>query len=119
MLVKTLINQQCIYIVTKLIHNKFTVHVVKALNKSSSSNTRYPSSILTFKNPRKSLHPTQKPIDLCKWLIKTYSKENDVVLDFTMGSGSTGVACKELNRNFIGIEINESIYKTAVDRINQ
>lgn len=64
-------------------------------------------------------HPTQKPLDLMKYLVKTYSNEDDIVLDFTMGSGSTGVACKELNRNFIGIELNKEYFEIAKKRIEE
>ena len=67
----------------------------------------------------KNVHPTQKPVKLLEYLIKTYTKENDLVLDFTMGSGSTGVACKNLNREFIGIEINEEYFDIANKRINE
>ena len=63
-------------------------------------------------------HPTQKPIELLEYLIKTYSNENDTILDNCMGSGSTGVACKNLNRNFIGIELDEKYFKIAKQRIN-
>ena len=65
------------------------------------------------------LHPTQKPIALLEYLIKTYTKENETVLDFTMGSGSTGVACINTNRNFIGIELDDNYFKIAEDRINK
>jgi len=83
--------------------------------------TKYPTNILEFGNTnrRNSLHPTQKPLELIKYLIKTYSKENDIVLDPFMGSGTTGVACKELGRRFIGIEINEKYFEIAKRRINQ
>lgn len=64
------------------------------------------------------IHPTQKPVDLMKYLIKTYTKEKELVLDFTMGSGSTGVACLETNRDFIGIELDKDYFKLAKDRIN-
>ena len=64
----------------------------------------------------KRFHPTQKPVALLKWLIKTYTNKNDLVLDFTMGSGSTGVACNETNRNFIGIELEEKYYQIAKER---
>ena len=64
------------------------------------------------------LHPTQKPIELMEYLIKTYTQENETVLDFTMGSGSTMVACKHLNRNGIGIEKDEKYFKIAQERIN-
>ncbi|MCP4991324.1 MAG: site-specific DNA-methyltransferase [Colwellia sp.] len=65
----------------------------------------------------KRLHPTQKPIELMEYLIKTYTNENETVLDFTMGSGTTGVACKNLNRKFIGIELDEGYFEIAKKRI--
>jgi len=76
-----------------------------------------PNSILEVKS-QKGKHSTQKPTELIKWILKYYSKEGDVVLDPTMGSGSTGVACKEMNRKFIGIEKDEKIFKSAVERLN-
>ena len=79
---------------------------------------RHPLSIQKFSNDKHKIHPTQKPVEACEWLIKSYSNEGDVVLDFTMGSGSTGVACKNTNRKFIGIEKDEEIFKTAEKRIN-
>jgi site-specific DNA-methyltransferase (adenine-specific) len=63
------------------------------------------------------LHPTQKPLELMEYLVKTYSNEGDTVLDFTMGSGTTGVACKNTNRKFIGIELDENYYNIAKERI--
>ena len=83
--------------------------------------TNYPQSILEFdlKQKGRPLHPTQKPVELMEYLIKTYTNENETVLDFTMGSGSTGVACKNLNRNFIGIEQDEKYFKIASERINK
>lgn len=80
---------------------------------------RHPTSVLKFNNPSKSLHPTQKPTDLCEWLIKTYSNEGDVVLDFCMGSGSTIIACLNTNRKYIGIEKDSEIFKVAEKRINE
>ena len=62
-------------------------------------------------------HPTQKPLELMEYLVKTFSNEEDIVLDFTMGSGTTGVACKNLNRNFIGIEKEEKYFEIAEKRI--
>ena len=81
---------------------------------------RNPSSVQYFNNREstRGLHPTQKPVALLEYLIKTYTNEGDTVLDFTMGSGSTGVACKNINRNFIGIELDENYYKIATERIN-
>lgn len=80
--------------------------------------TGYPTNILRFKRELKPVHPTQKPVELLEYLIQTYTKENDIVLDNCMGSGSTGVACKNLNRNFIGIEINKEYFDIAENRIN-
>ena len=82
--------------------------------------TNYPTQILSIKSDEKSkLHPTQKPVDLLEYLIKTYTKEGDTVLDFTMGSGSTGVACVNTNRNFIGIELDENYFNIAEKRIQE
>lgn len=85
------------------------------------STERYPTSIWEFsKDTQKSaLHPTQKPVLLLEEIIKTYTEEGDFVLDSCMGSNSCGIACKNLNRNYIGIEKNKEIYQLAVDRYNQ
>lgn len=80
--------------------------------------TGYPRQVLDFANSNKDvLHPTQKPVALMEYLIKTYTNEGEVVLDFTMGSGTTGVACKNLNRSFIGIELDEDYFNIAKSRI--
>ena len=89
--------------------------------KTDNKGTRHPISIIDF--PQKwrrqdQLHPTQKPVELLEYLIKTYSKPNDTVLDFTMGSGSTGVACKNTNRDFIGIELDEEYFNIEKERVN-
>ena len=77
-----------------------------------------PKTVLEFSNQNtKSLHPTQKPTALMEYLIKTYTNEGDTVLDNCMGSGTTGVACRNLNRNFIGIEKDEIYFKIAKKRI--
>ena len=76
-----------------------------------------PKSILQFKS-EKGQHQTQKPTTLINWILKYYSKENDIVLDPTMGSGSMGVACKEMNRKFIGIAMNDEIYNAACERLD-
>ena len=78
--------------------------------------TNYPRQIIKFNNEQ-GLHPTQKPTTLMEYLIKTYTNENETVLDFTMGSGSTGVACVNTNRNFIGIEMDENYFEIAEKRI--
>jgi len=85
---------------------------------------RHPINLLTLNNQRDEcnnvnrVHPTQKPVKLLEYFVKTYTNEGDTVLDFTMGSGSTGVACMNLNRDFIGIELDEHYYHVADERIN-
>lgn len=88
---------------------------------SYDSTERFPTSVLRFpKDTQKcKLHPTQKPVALLEWLIKTYSNEEDVILDNCMGSGSTGIACMRTNRKFIGIELDENYYNTAKKRIEE
>jgi site-specific DNA-methyltransferase (adenine-specific) len=80
---------------------------------------KYKSNILKYKKDYDGYHPTQKPVLLLEDLIKTFSNENDLVVDLTMGSGSTGVAAKNTNRNFIGIEQDEKYFKIAEERINK
>ena len=81
---------------------------------------RYPKRLLEFNVvERNTLHPTQKPVELMEYLIKTYTNENETVLDFTMGSGSTGVAAGNTNRNFIGIEMDNKYFDIATERINK
>ena len=104
------------YISGKGTSGEITGNVVKIQTKNSG--TRYPRSIQKFSiNKSKSFHPTQKPTELMEYLIRTYTDENDTVLDFTMGSGSTGVACMNTNRNFIGIELDEKYFEIAKNRI--
>lgn len=79
--------------------------------------TNYPRQTLEFKCQREGLHPTQKPVDLFEYLIKTYTNEGDTVLDNCIGSGTTAVAAIQSNRNFIGFELDEEHWKTAVERI--
>ena len=82
-----------------------------------SDGKRYPKTVLKFNRDRNKIHPTQKPVALMEYLIKTYTNEGETVLDFTMGSGSTGVACVNTGRDFIGIELDEGYFKIAKDRI--
>lgn len=88
-----------------------------------TSTLRYPKSVLKFNTPKsndkdnKCLHPTQKPLELMKYLVKTYSNEDDVVMDNCMGSNTTGLACKELNRQYIGIEKDKNYYDVSVSRV--
>ena len=81
----------------------------------------YPKSIVEFSNASHvgKVHPTQKPVALMEYLIRTYSHKEETVLDFTMGSGTTGVACKNLGRNFIGIELDQGYFDIAQQRIEQ
>ena len=81
-----------------------------------------PSDVLEFNvvpNRNGKLHPTQKPVELLEWLIKTYSNDSALVLDNCMGSGSTGVACLNTNRDFIGIELDENYFNIAKERIGE
>lgn len=83
------------------------------------SGVGYPTNLISFKNesPKTQVHPTQKPVDLLEYLIKTYTNVDEVVLDFTMGAGSTGVAAKNIDRKFIGIELNANYFEAAKERI--
>ena len=84
---------------------------------TENNGTRYPRSIQRFPLDKDKLHPTQKPVALLEYLIKTYTNESDIVLDNCMGSGSTGVACINTNRRFIGIELDENYFNIAKERI--
>ena len=132
-IVSTFYNKQCVYNPQNLIKKKTpTISKGNRGKKNNSSGEvynkankdvlqlykNYPLSIIQFNVDTKAeYHPTQKPVALLEYLIKTYTNENDTVLDFTMGSGSTGVACKNLNRNFIGIEKDKQYFDIAIDRI--
>ena len=126
--------RQCLFqpIKEKRVHKKPTLSA-KCYSKNNTQNNkhndtqrkildelRYPTTLKSFDciaDRSKMFIPTQKPIELLEYLIKTYTLENETVLDFTMGSGSTGVACKNLNRNFIGIEMDKEYFKIAEKRI--
>ena len=101
---------------------KKKVFIYDETGKLRNSETRYdpplPNSILEVAS-QKGKHATQKPVALMEWCLKYYSKEGDKVLDPTMGSGSTGIACKNMNRHFIGIEMDKEIYDVAVERLNK
>lgn len=87
---------------------------------TDNKGTRHPSTVLDYPQQwrrQDQLHPTQKPVELMEFLVKSYCPENGVVLDFIMGSGTTGVACKNTNRNFIGIELNTNYFEIAKNRI--
>ncbi len=88
----------------------------KSKHRDNPEGTRYPKTVLRHKQ-EKGFHPTQKPTTLMEYLIRTYTNEGDTVLDATMGSGTTGVACNNTDRNFIGIEKDEEYYKICQERI--
>lgn len=92
----------------------------KKPNEYKDIGLRYPLQVIPFKRDilTSNLHPTQKPVALMEYLVVTYTNEGDTVLDFTMGSGTTGVACVNTNRNFIGIELDEKYFNIAKERIN-
>lgn len=87
--------------------------------KRTGDTKKHPKSIVKFSRPASCVmvHPTQKPVELLEWLIKTYTNDNDLILDNCMGSGSTGVAALNTNRNFIGIELDEYYFNIAKERI--
>lgn len=99
-----------------MVNNYDTEHMVKGI-VTKNDGKRYPKTVLKFNRDKDKLHPTQKPVALLEYLVKTYTNEGDTVLDNCMGSGSTGVACKNTNRNFIGIELDENYFNIAKNRI--
>ena len=84
---------------------------------TENNGTRYPRSIQRFPLDKDKLHPTQKPVALLEYLVKTYTNEGNIVLDNCMGSGSTGIACINTNRRFIGIELDKNYFNIAKERI--
>ncbi len=98
-------------------------HKLGVTSESETINNgfRYPSTVQFFQQKwrrQDQVHPTQKPVELIEWLIKSYSNENDTILDNTMGSGTTGIACTNTNRKFIGIEKEDKYFNIAVNRLN-
>ena len=89
------------------------------ITTTDNKGDRFPISILKFGYDKQKLHPTQKPVALCEWIVKTYSNEGDLVLDFTMGSASTIVACINTKRKYIGVEKDKTIFETAKKRIEE
>lgn len=101
---------------------QITVREMKVNQKYDDNGKRYPKSIITISTGNRTVeqyHPTQKPIELFSYLIKTYTNEGDLVLDSCFGSGTTAVACKQLNRNFIGFEIKPEYCKIAEERLKK
>jgi len=88
------------------------------VGKYRQTQTGYPRQVLRFHSVGKTVHPTQKPVALMEYLIRTYTNPGELVLDFAMGSGTTGVACVKTGRKFIGIELDEGYFKIAQERIN-
>ena len=122
-------NPQGLLRVDKKVKNG-TTHQVKTEKGSSAVNggrfkegsynqefTNYPKQLVDFSSETKTVHPTQKPVTLMEYLIKTYTNEKETVLDFTMGSGTTGVACMNTNRKFIGIEMDAGYFEIAKQRL--
>ena len=107
----------------KAVDTEYRQNLIKKMNEQYPSTfnlwegNKYKSNILEYKKDYDGLHPTQKPVSLLEDLVKTFSNEGDLVVDLTMGSGSTGVACKNTNRSFIGIEMSEQYFKIAEKRI--
>jgi DNA modification methylase len=129
-LISVFYNKQCTYNPQKTKADKVYKRGYVKRNKSDcygdeknfvqvDDGMRYPKRIIYFNNndTQHQFHPTQKPVDLLEYLINTYTNENETVLDFTMGSGSTGVACMNTNRKFIGIEKDSTYCDIAKDRI--
>ena len=108
---------------TQTVEDKYFTMASGKFKIQTDESVSYPKNILTVSkfsnecNSRNRVHPTQKPVELLEYLIKTYTNENETVLDFTMGSGSTGVACVNTNRKFIGIELDDKYFEVAKERI--
>ena len=101
------------------VNNSLSNPLANADKKVRTYTHKNPTNILEFKKVKGTVHPTQKPVALMEYLIKTYTNEGETVLDFTMGSGTTGVACKNLGRDFIGIEMDEGYFDIASKRMEQ
>ena len=100
-------------------HTKNPTIYSKQIKPKTSKFKNYPKDVVCFSKPHKPIHPTQKPVALIEYLIKTYTNELETVLDFTMGSGTTGVACCNTNRDFIGIELDKEYFNIAKKRIEE
>ena len=101
----------------KLINNNYGKYDFKP-GETENGDWKYPKSILNFNRPQPPIHPTQKPVELYEWLIKTYSNEGELVLDNTMGIGTTCIAAKNTKRNYIGIDSNEEYYNKALELLD-
>ena len=117
-------NPQGLFSVNKTLINTDTEAMGNSNSRKAGSSYKqtqsgYPRSILRYAHDQSKLHPTQKPVDLLEYLIKTYTQEGETVLDFTMGSGSTAVACLNTNRKFIGVEMDEGYFDIGVKRMQE
>lgn len=110
---------------TQTVEDKYFTMASGKFKIQTDESVSYPKNILTVSkfsnecNSRNRVHPTQKPVELLEYLIKTYTNEGELILDFTTGSGSTGVGCINTNRRFIGIELDEGYYNIAKERIEE
>ena len=104
------------YVVNRKCDNSTNYNTHRISKTVNTDGSRYPKTVLRF-NQEKGYHPTQKPVALCEYLIRTYSNEGDTVLDCTMGSGTTGVACQQTGRRFVGVERDEGYFALAQRRI--
>ena len=108
---------------TQTVEDKYFVMASGKFKSDTDEKFAYPKNLITVSkfsnecNSKHRVHPTQKPVELLEYLIKTYTNEGETVLDNTMGSGSTGVACKNTGRKFIGIELDDTYFKIAEERI--
>jgi DNA modification methylase len=102
-------------------HSDINKKSLGAMSENKTYTEKYPSNIIQVSNANQKgkVHPTQKPLALMEYLIRTYTNEGETVLDFTMGSGTTGVACVNTGRKFIGIELDQGYFDIATQRINQ
>ena len=99
-------------------HNYDTKNMVAAI-ETKNEGKRYPKTILHYNRDKAKIHPTQKPVELVRYLIRTYSSPDETILDNCMGSGTTAIACIRENRNFIGFELDKKYYDIATKRIQQ
>lgn len=104
-------------------NHKLTINSYRNYKETDDSRAgctdKYPISVLNFDRPHPAIHPTQKPVELVAYLIRTYSNEGDTILDNCMGSGTTAIACIREKRNYIGFELNEEYYRQSLERIHE
>jgi site-specific DNA-methyltransferase (adenine-specific) len=101
----------------KLVNNNYGKYDFME-GETKNGEWKYPKSILNFDRPHPPIHPTQKPVELCEWLIRTYTNENEIVLDNSVGIGTTCIAAKNTNRKYIGIELNKEYYNKALELLD-